>query len=252
MKRYLIPIIILLACILVITGCGQNATTPATSTSPKPTTSATSTTTMTGTSTIQPTTTATTTPVSGSSKYGGVLRLIEPSGPGTPIGWNPETSGGSVLSMQLSLQFLLKEMKGGKIEPNLAESYEVNTSLDAPSITFHLRKGVKFHDGTDFNAQAVKWNYEMTKAGGMSAGTTNYWKSIEAIDDYTLRVNFTTWQNRVIRSFADGVAYVCSPTAYEKMGLEWIRWHMVGTGPFKQVDFKRDTSLTTERWENYW
>jgi len=185
-------------------------------------------------------------------KYGGVLRVADPNAPGTPIGAHWETSGGAVMSMQLSLEPLLREELGGKINPRLAESYEVNTDVNNPSATFHLRKGVKFHDGTDLNAQAVKWNFEKTKAGGMTAPATAFWKSFDVIDDYTIRVNFTEWQNRLIRSFADSVAYVVSPTALEKNGIEWMRWQMVGTGPFKQIEFKRDTILRTGRFENYW
>jgi len=154
--------------------------------------------------------------------------------------------------MQLSLQFPLKEMLGGKITPNTASSYDVVSDPANPSITLHFQKGVKFQDGTDFNAQAVKWNYDKQKAGNMYASVTNYWKSLEVLDDYTLRINLTTFLNRSIRSYADSVTYVVSPTAFDKNGIEWLRWHMVGTGPFMQTDFQRDVSLTTVRNPNYW
>ncbi|MCR4394624.1 MAG: ABC transporter substrate-binding protein [Dehalococcoidales bacterium] len=154
--------------------------------------------------------------------------------------------------MQYTLQFLLKELKGGKIIGNLAESYDVVTDPANPSITFHLRKGVKFHDGSDFNAQAVKWNFERTKAGGLVASATNFWKSFDVIDDYTLRVNLTNWFNRLIRGFADSVSFICSPTSFEKNGIEWARWNMVGTGPFKQVSYQRDVTLIVSRYDNYY
>lgn len=238
MKRWLVIFVVLLVCALLIVGCGAPPATPSTSpASPKPTT---------------PTSVPVTTPSPTGPVYGGTLRFITSNVPGTPIGWVPETTGPSIDTMQLSLQLLLNEKSDGTFVPMLAASYDIVATGDSPSITFHLRKGVKFHDGSDFNAKAVKWAWEATKAGGMNKGTTDNWKSIDVIDDYTIRVNLDAWQNRIIRGFAGATTYVCSPAAYEKNGLDWIRWHMVGTGPFKQVDFQRDVSTKTVRNENYW
>jgi peptide/nickel transport system substrate-binding protein len=268
LKRLLIPLAILLVCAFIITGCGTDSTPTttkpaATSTAP---TSATSVPAATTAATTKPATTApsasaattaaattaTTPAASGTPRYGGTFRWIDPTGPATPIGWNPETSGSSVFTMQLSQQFMLKEMQGGKLVPNLAESWDIVSDPKNASITFHLRKGVKFHDGTDCNAKAVAWCFEKTKAGGMTASATNFWKSFDVVDDYTVRVNLSTWANRLSRGFADGVAYVWSPTAYEKNGIDWIRNNMVGTGPFMQKDFKRDVSTTVTKYTNYY
>ncbi len=154
--------------------------------------------------------------------------------------------------MQVSLQFLLKEQIDGSLTPNLATSYDVVSDPNNASITFHLRQGVKISDGSDFNAQAVKWNFEKVKAGGMNTATTQFWKSFDVLDDYTIRVNLTTWQNRMIRSFGDGVSFIASPAAFEKNGIDWMRWNMVGTGPFIQKDFQRDVSLTAVKNTNYY
>jgi ABC-type transport system substrate-binding protein len=81
---------------------------------------------------------------SNAAQYGGTLRVIESAAAGTPIGWIPETAGTSVRTMSMSLQFLLTERLDGECIPNLAESYDVDTESETPSITFHLRKGVKF------------------------------------------------------------------------------------------------------------
>ncbi len=260
--------VILLIVVFVITGCssGTTTTTPTTptTTAPAATTPGATTPAATTPAATKPSSTtpaastpassspAATSTVAGNIIRGGTLKWVSNATPGTPIGWNPETSGGSVFTMQLSLQYLLKEQIDGSLTPNLAESYEVNTDPNNASITFHLRKGVKFSDGSDFNAQAVKWNYEQTKAGGMNNASTQFWKSFDVLDDYTIRINMTTWQNRLARSFADGVAFTCSPTAFQKNGIDWIRWHMVGTGPFVQTDFQRDVSLTTTKNTNYW
>jgi peptide/nickel transport system substrate-binding protein len=273
LRKVIIPLVIVLICAFVITGCGGGTTT----TTPPPT-SSTSAATQPAVTTTAPATAAVTTsatkpaatspsstfsaatlaPTSTSqatntaAKKGGIVRVIDPTAPGTPIGAPWETSGGSVLCMQLSLQFPLKEQLDGSLTPNLFTSYDMVTDPNNLSITFHLQKGVKFHDGTDFNAQAVKWCFEKQKASNMYASVTTYWKSLEVIDDYTLKINYTALFNRSTRSFADSVTYIVSPTAFEKNGIDWMRWHMVGTGPFIQKDFQRDVSLTTVRNPDYW
>jgi ABC-type transport system substrate-binding protein len=67
--------------------------------------------------------------------------------------------------MQFAIQPLLREDLPGVLVPVLATSWETNPTADPPNIVFHLRQGGKFSDGTDFNAQAVKWNFDMTKQG---------------------------------------------------------------------------------------
>jgi peptide/nickel transport system substrate-binding protein len=189
---------------------------------------------------------------SGTPDYGGIIRWATPVGPQTPIGWPAESVGVSPFSMQLGLQTLLKEQSNGSLTPCLATSYRVQTTPTNPAIDFNLRKGVKFHDGTDFNAPAVKWNLEQVKAGGLYLGVTSNWKSFDVIDDYTLRVNLTTWSNRFIRDFAEPVSFMVSPTAYNKNGTDWMRWNMVGTGPFMQNDFQKDIFLKAVKNPNYW
>jgi len=114
----------------------------------------------------------------------------------------------------------------------------------------HLRKGVKFHDGTDGNAQALAWNLKMFKDGNMFGSTTNYWKSWDIIDDYTLRLNYTQLLNTATRSWEN--YFMVSPSGYTKNGIEWVRTHMVGTAPFMQTDFSRDVSATLVKNPNYW
>lgn len=250
MKKVFLVLVLCLTAVLIITGCGTPSATPAAS-SPATTSAASP---SAAPKTTAPATSAAASPSSpaAQSKYGGTLRWIEAVGPTTPIGVPAECSGPSGLSPQISLQTLLKEQLDGSITPGLAASYDVVTDAANPSITFRLQKGVKFSDGTDYNATAAKWNLDKIKLSTLYPSTTNNWKSIEIIDDYTVRVNLNVWQNGVIRVFGDQLSYQISPAAFEKKGIDWMRWNLVGTGPFIQTDFQRDVSLTATKNPNYW
>ena len=266
MKKVLIPLVVLLICSFIITGCSNQSTpaAPAASqtTSSLPTSAAPAAppaTSMTNaanpSATVSPSASGPgiAPPISSvtektDAKYGGTIRWIEPTAPGQPLGipWLTNMVNGS---MQLSLEPLFREERDGTLVPRLALSYKLDP--EEPSITFELRKGVKFHDGTDFNAKSVKWNLDMLKKEGVFTGQ-RYYKSIEVIDDYTLKIVLTAWRSSLMPAFAANMIYQISPTAYEQGGADGVRWNMVGTGPFKQAEFKRDVSLTGVKFENYW
>jgi peptide/nickel transport system substrate-binding protein len=263
LKKILVPLVVLLVLAIVLSGCSQSTPTTSTTTSPTTTATVTSPLATTSTSTAPATTSkpVTTTPLASAapsattpaaSKSGGTLRWVEAMGPSSPIGLPAECLGPSGVAPQIILQTLLKEMLDGSIVPNLASSYDVVTDPKNPSIIFHLQKGVKFHDNSDFNAQAVKWNLDMIKVTPAYFATTTNWKSIDVIDDYTLRVTFVSWQNGNIRAFCDTLSYMISPTAFQKNGIDWTRWNIVGTGPFVFKSFQRDVQLTGTRNPNYW
>jgi len=258
-KKVLIPLAMLLICALFISGC-STSTTPTTTaiTTPAPIIATSTRPSITTTSVPNPQTSASVTSAipsataqatATSSKYGGVVRFIESAGPATPMGYPAESGGGG---NQYCLQPMIKEQLGGTFTPCLATSYDINTDPKSPSITLHLRKGVKFSDGTDWNAQALKWNMDVVTAAGMNRSATDTWKSTEVLDDYTFRYNLTYWSNSLVRLMASGAVFCVSPTAFQKNGIEWMRWNMVGTGPFLQKEFKRDGSLTYTRNPNYW
>lgn len=260
MNKLFVPLAILLILAFIITGCSTASTsTPraTASTSTPPVTTGPSTTIPSNTTSAVtpagPTTSTASTPASSATpEYGGTLIDVEAGPPGSPFGWPPEIFGPAGITSQISLQQLLNEDRNGNFLPNLATSYDVVTDPANASITFHLRKGVKFQDGTDFNAQAVKWNMDMVKNSKMDLGITSAWKSINVLDDYTVKVDLTTWQNIIIRNFTGIATLFVSPTAYQKNGVDWMRTHMVGTGPFEQVSYNTDVALTTKKFADYW
>ena len=132
--------------------------------------------------------------------------------------------------------------------PQLATDWEVDA--DAKTITFTLREGVKFHDGTDFNAEVAKWCLDNYKAAAMRALTDM--ESVDVIDDYTIQINLAKWNNTFLADLVGVCSMMISPTAYEANGKDWAITHPVGTGPFKFVSWERDVLIKFERFDDYW
>jgi peptide/nickel transport system substrate-binding protein len=169
--------------------------------------------------------------------------------PGCPIGVPWEMNPLGTAFGEPSLQRMLFQQMDGKMQPYLAESWEI--APDHMSITLNLRKGVKFHDGTDWNATAAKWNLDKwmeAKLAGVAV-----WTSVDVVNDYTVRINLKEFDNAILaNAFSGKQSQIISPTAFEKNGIDWARTHPVGTGPFKFVSYQRDVNAVYERNDNYW
>jgi ABC-type transport system substrate-binding protein len=148
----------------------------------------------------------------------------------------------------------------GNIVGKLAESYEV--SDDNLTYTFHLRQGVKFHDGTDFTAQSVIDNINRVtdKDNGLSrrrlfivtdsdGNETNRIESMEAPDDYTLVLKLAMPYNVFLNKLTQFC--IISPTALEKYGND-IMYHPCGTGPYVFSEWKQGDHTTMTANPDYW
>ena len=144
---------------------------------------------------------------------------------------------------------LLSVGDDGKYKPGLALSWDA--SKDGKAITFKLRQGVTFHDGTPFNAQAVKANLDnlIPPKETLLSGIT----SVDVVDDYTVKLNLPFYNNLVFFHFAANPAcYMYSPEALKKNGEDWATTHPVGTGPFMLKEYQPNISLTLVKNPNYW
>jgi ABC-type transport system substrate-binding protein len=187
---------------------------------------------------------------SGQPKYGGTLKIIVNSEL-TAMGYVPDQiSPWDYYQRTPVIETLVRyDVKKQEVVPFLAEAIEQNP--EAMTITFKLRKGVKFHDGTILDAEAVKWNLEeVRKSANLGASWLDA-SSIEVKNDHTVVVHFHTWDNTFLRNMAWDAGMV-SPTAFKKNGVDWTRQNAVGTGPFKQISFQRDVKKVFERFEDYW
>ncbi|MHB8928098.1 MAG: ABC transporter substrate-binding protein [Bacillota bacterium] len=123
------------------------------------------------------------------------------------------------------------------IRPGLADKWE--TSKDGLVYTFYLKKGVKFHDGTPFNAEAVKFSIDRQLPGkatpdmAYASFTFGLVKQVDVVDPYTVKVTLTQPYTPFLANLAMGLsAPIVSPTAVKKYGKDWGVKYAVGTGPF--------------------
>lgn len=138
-----------------------------------------------------------------------------------------------------------------EITPDLAEEW--STSEDSLTWTFKLRKGVKFHDGTDFNAEAVKVSFERVlnpDVGSPRRSVVSSITKVEAVDEYTVAVTTEKPNGALLQQLSHPVAAIISPAALETYGDD-IATNPVGTGAFKFVEWKIGEEVVLERNEEY-
>ena len=121
----------------------------------------------------------------------------------------------------------------GSFVPGLAASWDI--SADGKTFTFHLRDDVTFHDGTPFNAEAVKFSFDRLMAPDFpsftSRGLMGPYAGSQVLDDDTLQVNFSEPYRPFLDALSQWWLVPVSPAAVEKAGADFGQ-HPVGTGPF--------------------
>jgi peptide/nickel transport system substrate-binding protein len=138
------------------------------------------------------------------------------------------------------------------IRPGLAESW---TQPDPRTLVFKLRRGVKFHDGTDFNAEAAKFNFERMKTEPKSVrkGEVASIDTVEAVDPHTLKLNLKRPDAALLATLTDRAGMMVSPKVVQERGSELPRnARGAGTGPFEFVEWVKDAHLVIKRNDNYW
>ncbi|MBN1190403.1 MAG: hypothetical protein JXA46_11670 [Dehalococcoidales bacterium] len=272
-KVFVIPLVILLVFAFIFGGCSGDTTTSAPGTSaaqpavttkaalplttgaaPPPTT--TKSVPVTSATQAAPKTTApqpsTSTPASTGPISGGILREIKASGPSV-LSYYPEMGPGEENGVQYAEEQLMQFGPDHLPHPRLAESETV--APDGTSVTYKIRPGIKFSDGTPCNAEAVAWNYQRAYESGKMQFKARV-KGINVIDDLTMRIDITDYDSQM--QYELGWIPIFSRVAWEKSGETdearnaWARNNVVGTGPFMLKEYKKDDHMTWVRNPNYW
>jgi peptide/nickel transport system substrate-binding protein len=227
MKKGTIFIIGLLSAILLLSSCTQPAPTTSSSSAPTPTAA------------------------SSAPKTGGILKIADVVFPSNLSYTADPTFARGGHALTLFFDTILKGDINGKIYPNLATAWTV--APDKSSITLNLLKGVKFHDGSDWNAISAKWNIDQLITGKV----TNYvnFASVDIVDDYTIKINLKTYTNTLLSALSS--TYVVSKSAYDAHGggkdaENWMRTNAVGTGPFKFVSYQPNVVIKATKFPEYW
>ncbi|WP_036720072.1 ABC transporter substrate-binding protein [Paenibacillus sp. JCM 10914] len=147
---------------------------------------------------------------------------------------------------------LVVQLPDHTIKPWLATEWEI--SEDGLSYTFKLREDVRFHDGTPFNAEAVKYNFDRildpaTKASNAAALLQPY-QSSEVLDEYTVKLNLATPSRAFLGNLSQALLGIVSPTAAQQYG-DQLGQQPVGTGPFKFVKWEENAGIQVERNPDY-
>jgi ABC-type transport system substrate-binding protein len=236
MKRSLIVSMVVLLMVILLSPCASQAASPTSSTAKAATLS------------TKSSTSATTSATAVQPQTGGIYNVMIRF-PSNAFGYPPRITGSGKDYAPPFFDRLFNIGDDGKYKPGLALSWD--TSKDGKSITFKLRQGVQFHDGTPFNAQAVKSNLDnlIPPKATLLSGIT----SVDVVDDYTVKLNLPEYNNLILYHFATNpVTYMYSPEALKKNGADWAQTHPVGTGPFTLKDYQPDISLTLVKNPNYW
>ncbi|MDQ6833406.1 MAG: ABC transporter substrate-binding protein [Chloroflexota bacterium] len=240
-----------LGALLAACGSGGSATT-----APKPAggtsgTTAPAATTGSGAASAVSGTTATQAPSAGVPKKGGTIKAEINSDVA-----NLEPMPSSLLVDRQVLYNLYDSLvaidKDLKIIPSLAESWQ---TPDPKTYIFKLRQGVKYHDGTDFNADSVKWNIEryLTDKNSRRKSEIDSIQTVEVMDPSTVKFSLKAPFAPLLASLVDRAGMMVSQKAAEAGGQDFSRKPIGGgTGAFKFVEWVKDDHITMERNPTYW
>jgi peptide/nickel transport system substrate-binding protein len=171
-----------------------------------------------------------------------------------PTGIDPHVNASSELGIPLSSVYdtLVFRAPDGGFVPGLAERWDI--SPDGLRYTFHLRRDVRFHDGTAFDAEAVKTNIDRIldpqtksqKARIMIDAVTG----VTVVDSATVQFALSEPFAPLLDSLSQVYLGMASPAALEKWGADY-QFHQVGTGPFRFGEYVPEDHLTLERNPDY-
>ena len=146
---------------------------------------------------------------------------------------------------------LLRVDQQGRLAPGLVESWE---RTDDKTFVLKLREGLKFHDGTALDAAAVKFNIDRIRdpnTKSIRSGEINALDTVTVVDARTIRLALKYPFAAFLFPFTDVTGCIGSPAAFQKHGLDYSP-KAAGAGPFKLVEYQKDSRTVLERNPDYW
>ena len=183
-------------------------------------------------------------------KQGGTLTIVRPADAAS-LDPNLETQAPGAWVYYNIVEPLVVLDEQSQPQPKLAATWQV---LSPTRVRFKLRQGVKFHDGTPLNAEAVRFTFERadkSKPQARWASLAGPIAGAEVVDEHTVDIVTKEPYGPLLRSLAMVFCGIVSPTAVKMHGEEFGR-HPVGTGPFKFVEWRSNTHIILQRNDDYW
>lgn len=128
---------------------------------------------------------------------------------------------------------------------------EINADPIGLKVVLKLQEGIKFHDGTDFNAQAVCDVWQIYMDNGYANKFGNI-ESFSAIGEYEVTVELASWAYDTVDRICIEAGFMFSPSVFKEIGLEAMYTKIVGTGPFVMDSYNVGDTINYTRSENYW
>lgn len=136
----------------------------------------------------------------------------------------------------------------GELKPQIAESWDQESDT---SYTFHIRKGVKFHDGSELKAEDVKFSLDRAIGSAAVSYIVDFISSVEVVDDYTVKMELKAPYAPALRNLSVPFAAIV-PKAAVEAGEAAFQQNPIGSGPYKFVEWKQGDSVTLERFDDYY
>jgi ABC-type transport system substrate-binding protein len=191
-------------------------------------------------------------------QYGGVLRIITTSGPQVLSyvpSMGPQDHTASFPAGERLVDTTKNRSVGSGVEPVLAE--KVDEDPKGLKIVWHIRKDVKFHDGSELDADVVRWNFQQI-LDAKALPFSGLLKGMRVTDKYTLVMDLNEYSNQLVPTWG-WWPVITSKAAWDKAsggdlakGKDWARTNIVGTGPFILKEYKRDVHIIWVKNPSYW
>lgn len=167
------------------------------------------------------------------------------------VSWDPHKAGSSRENEFIFAVYdrLVHVLKDGSYRPGLAKSWDV--ADDGKSFVFHLREGVKFQDGTGFDANAVKANIDRAKTvtGSTVVALLSNVDSVDVVDPLTVRLNLKRPDALLPNVLSERAGAMISPAVFDDPDLGT---KPVGAGMFKLESYVRGSKAVFTPWDGYW